>query len=67
VRSSPFYKELLGLTRTEDSEDWVTLGEFAAPPPGARVLDGSDRPIGYRVYADPVGHPFCLVTPEALT
>lgn len=31
---------------------------------GARLLDGSDKPIGYRVYADPVGHPFCLVTPE---
>ncbi|MEO7979398.1 MAG: VOC family protein [Sporichthyaceae bacterium] len=34
---------------------------------GARLLEGSDKPIGYRVYADPVGHPFCLVTPEALT
>jgi len=34
---------------------------------GGRLLDGSDKPIGYRVYADPVGHPFCLVTPEGLT
>lgn len=34
---------------------------------GARLIEGSDKPIGYRVYADPVGHPFCLVTPEALT
>jgi catechol 2,3-dioxygenase-like lactoylglutathione lyase family enzyme len=33
---------------------------------GARLLEGSDKPIGYRVYADPVGHPFCLVTPEGL-
>jgi hypothetical protein len=33
----------------------------------ATLLDGSDEPIGYRVFADPVGHPFCLVTPEALT
>jgi len=33
---------------------------------GATLLDGSDKPIGFRVYADPVGHPFCLVTPEAL-
>ncbi|MFI6304016.1 VOC family protein [Amycolatopsis thailandensis] len=33
---------------------------------GGRLLDGSDKPIGYRVYADPVGHPFCLVTPEGL-
>ncbi|MFF6916414.1 VOC family protein [Streptomyces sp. NPDC012466] len=30
---------------------------------GATLLDGSDKPVGYRVYADPVGHPFCLVTP----
>ncbi|MFB7763457.1 VOC family protein [Streptomyces xiamenensis] len=31
---------------------------------GATLLEGSDKPIGYRVYEDPVGHPFCLVTPE---
>ncbi|PWK66726.1 hypothetical protein BCL76_110212 [Streptomyces sp. CG 926] len=30
---------------------------------GATLLDGSDKPIGYRVYEDPVGHPFCLITP----
>jgi catechol 2,3-dioxygenase-like lactoylglutathione lyase family enzyme len=33
---------------------------------GGTLLDGSDKPIGFRVYADPVGHPFCLVTPEGL-
>ncbi len=33
---------------------------------GGRTLEGSDKPIGYRVYADPIGHPFCLVTPEGL-
>ncbi|MBN6037859.1 VOC family protein [Amycolatopsis sp. 195334CR] len=33
---------------------------------GGKLLDGSDKPIGYRVYADPIGHPFCLVTPEGL-
>lgn len=33
---------------------------------GGHLLEGSDKPIGYRVYADPVGHPFCLVTPEGL-
>lgn len=33
---------------------------------GATLLDGSDKPIGFRVYADPAGHPFCLVTPEGL-
>jgi hypothetical protein len=26
---------------------------------GATLLDGSDKPVGYRVYAGPVGHPFC--------
>ncbi|MFC8828156.1 VOC family protein [Streptomyces sp. NPDC057137] len=31
---------------------------------GATLLDGSDKPIGYGVYEDPVGHPFCLITPE---
>ncbi|MFC4508600.1 MULTISPECIES: VOC family protein [Streptomyces] len=31
---------------------------------GETLLDGSDKPIGYRVYEDPVGHPFCLITPE---
>ena len=33
---------------------------------GATLLEGSDKPIGYRVYADPVGHPFCLVTRESV-
>ncbi|MBO1336637.1 VOC family protein [Streptomyces sp. VRA16 Mangrove soil] len=27
---------------------------------GARVLDNADRDRSWRVYADPVGHPFCL-------
>jgi catechol 2,3-dioxygenase-like lactoylglutathione lyase family enzyme len=26
---------------------------------GAKLLDGADR-SGFRVYADPAGHPFCL-------
>jgi catechol 2,3-dioxygenase-like lactoylglutathione lyase family enzyme len=34
---------------------------------GATLLEGSDKPIGYRVYADPVGHPFCLITRESVT
>jgi hypothetical protein len=29
---------------------------------GAAKLEGSDKPVRYRVYADPAGHPFCLVT-----
>lgn len=33
---------------------------------GATLLEGSEKPIGYRVYADPDGHPFCLVTPESV-
>jgi catechol 2,3-dioxygenase-like lactoylglutathione lyase family enzyme len=32
---------------------------------GATLLNGSDKPIGFRVYADPAGHPFCLVTAES--
>jgi len=104
-----FYEELLGMTRVEDSAQWVTLAEDdrrpsialqrvadyrapqwpspdrpqqmhldvlvhnldAAEPRvlalGATLLDGSDKPIGFRVYADPVGHPFCLETPESLS
>ncbi|MER6343349.1 VOC family protein [Streptomyces sp. NPDC001595] len=27
---------------------------------GATVLDAADRSRGWRVYADPAGHPFCL-------
>ncbi|MEW2567445.1 VOC family protein [Streptomyces sp. NPDC057621] len=27
---------------------------------GAKVLDAEDRRRGWRVYADPAGHPFCL-------
>ncbi|GAB2768526.1 VOC family protein [Amycolatopsis magusensis] len=33
---------------------------------GGHLLDGSGKPIGYRVYTDPAGHPFCLTTPESL-
>jgi predicted enzyme related to lactoylglutathione lyase len=29
---------------------------------GATLLAGSAKPVGFRVYADPAGHPFCLVT-----
>ncbi|HEY9472804.1 MAG TPA: VOC family protein [Mycobacteriales bacterium] len=29
---------------------------------GATLLSGSDKPVGFRVYADPAGHPFCLCT-----
>lgn len=33
---------------------------------GATLLEGSDKPIGYRVYADPAGHPFCLITAKSV-
>jgi len=29
---------------------------------GATLLEGSPKPIGFRIYADPAGHPFCLGT-----
>lgn len=29
---------------------------------GATLLEGSSKHVGFRVYADPAGHPFCLVT-----
>ena len=102
---APFYEQLLGLERIEESPEWITsrgadgvrvafqrVDHYAPPdwgegnPPqqmhldvlvddldegevqvltlGASLLDGSDMPIGFRVYADPVGHPFCLVTAE---
>jgi len=35
----------------------VMTGEYVSPRPGP---DG--EPVRWRVYADPAGHPFCLVT-----
>jgi catechol 2,3-dioxygenase-like lactoylglutathione lyase family enzyme len=105
-RLASFYERLLGLSRHEDTDEWVTLegavrmcfqrvdsfvpprwpdpgapqqmhvdvlvDDLDASEPevlalGATLLEGSDKPIGFRVYADPVGHPFCLVTPECVT
>jgi hypothetical protein len=45
----------------------LSVAQAAVLALGATLLDGSDKPIGYRVFADPVGHPFCLVTPKGLT
>jgi hypothetical protein len=61
-----FYQELLGMIRLDDSPGWVTIGD-APDRPGARswssrwaqVLPGGGE--RFRVYADPAGHPFCLV------
>lgn len=47
--------------------DDLDVAEARALEVGATLLDGSDKPIGYRVYADPVGHPFCLLTPESVS
>lgn len=47
--------------------DDLDLAEAKVLALGATLLEGSDKPIGYRVYADPVGHPFCLVTHEGVT
>jgi catechol 2,3-dioxygenase-like lactoylglutathione lyase family enzyme len=97
-----FYAEMLGMTVTEDSGDWVVIGaepgardlafQRASPwrPPrwpdpeypqqlhldirvsdvesaqaavlalGARRLPAEPEQ-GFRVFADPAGHPFCLV------
>jgi len=46
--------------------DDLDVAEAKALALGATLLEGSDKPIGYRVYADPVGHPFCLITRESL-
>ncbi|MER5500817.1 MULTISPECIES: VOC family protein [unclassified Streptomyces] len=46
--------------------DDLDLAEPKVLALGATLLEGSDKPIGYRVYADPVGHPFCLVTRESV-
>ncbi|MFJ9681949.1 VOC family protein [Streptomyces sp. NPDC101194] len=46
--------------------DDLDLAEPEVLALGATLLEGSDKPIGYRVYADPVGHPFCLVTRESV-
>jgi catechol 2,3-dioxygenase-like lactoylglutathione lyase family enzyme len=46
--------------------DDLDAGEKEVLALGATLLEGSDKPVGYRVYADPAGHPFCLVTPESL-
>lgn len=47
--------------------DDLDAAEPAVLELGATLLEGSDKPIGFRVYADPDGHPFCLVTPESLS
>ncbi|WP_393082202.1 VOC family protein [Streptomyces sp. LN704] len=45
------------LDLTVDDLDAAEKGVLAL---GARPLDAEDRSRGWRVYADPAGHPFCL-------
>ncbi|MFD8572079.1 VOC family protein [Streptomyces sp. NPDC057694] len=40
--------------------DDLDAGEKEILALGATVLDNEDRTRSWRVYADPVGHPFCL-------
>jgi len=47
--------------RVDDFEE----GEAAVLAAGATLLEGSEEHPGFRVYADPVGHPFCLVRPRS--
>lgn len=42
--------------------DNLDTAEAKAIAIGATLLEGSDKPVGCRVYADPAGHPFCLFT-----
>lgn len=41
--------------------DDLDLGEAALLEIGARKAEFQPDPDGFRVYLDPVGHPFCLV------
>jgi hypothetical protein len=45
------------LDLTVDDLDAAELSVLAL---GAKPLDSADRSRGWRVYADPAGHPFCL-------
>ncbi|WP_163010581.1 VOC family protein [Streptomyces dangxiongensis] len=56
-----------GLMHVDVMVDDLDVAEAKVLALGATLLEGSDKPIGYRVYADPVGHPFCLVTREGVT
>ncbi|SEF16639.1 VOC family protein [Jiangella alba] len=60
-RGDPPQQLHLDLTVTD-----LDVGERRVVELGGSVLESSDKPIGYRVFADPVGHPFCLVTPEGI-
>ncbi|MYW69480.1 VOC family protein [Streptomyces sp. SID8379] len=46
--------------------DDLDAGEKQVLTLGATVLDNEDRTRAWRVYADPVGHPFCLCVDEGV-
>jgi hypothetical protein len=52
-----FSAELLGMRVNEDGDDRAEQAVLAL---GGRRLP-AERESGFRVFADPVGHPFCLV------
>jgi catechol 2,3-dioxygenase-like lactoylglutathione lyase family enzyme len=43
--------------------DELEAGEAAVLAIGARKADVQPEPDSFRVFLDPAGHPFCLVTP----
>ena len=57
ARPQQFHLDL-GVPDLDEAQDRV-LGL------GATALDVEDRRRGWRVFADPVGHPFCLVRERA--
>ncbi|MGW2051107.1 VOC family protein [Streptomyces sp. NPDC001858] len=54
---APEHSQQFHLDLTVDDLDAAERGVLAL---GATPLDTEDRSRGWRVYADPAGHPFCL-------
>lgn len=54
---APEHSQQFHLDLTVDDLDAAEQGVLAL---GAKPLDAEDRSRGWRVYADPAGHPFCL-------
>ena len=54
---APDHSQQFHLDLTVDDLDAAEAGVLAL---GAKPLDAQDRSRGWRVYADPAGHPFCL-------
>ncbi|OQR59570.1 glyoxalase/bleomycin resistance/dioxygenase family protein [Streptomyces maremycinicus] len=54
---APAHSQQFHLDLNVDDLDAAERGVLAL---GAKPLDAEDRSRGWRVYADPAGHPFCL-------